>query len=178
MPSSHRVLVVLGGLPATGKSTVARELNRDGAFAYIRIDGIEQALKDSGEMGSGGVQGSGYAVGYAVAGDLLDGGNDVLAECVNPLPLTREAWQATARTHDAALVQIELVCSNPTTHRLRAESRTVDVPGLDLPGWQAIQQREYHPWDAVDVLRIDTAAISPQSAAELIRTAVRTVKVT
>ncbi|MDO4899240.1 hypothetical protein [Actinomyces sp.] len=52
----------------------------------------------------GGVQGSGYTVGYAVAGDLLDGGNDVFAECVNPLPLTRDAWRETARTHpqDAA----------------------------------------------------------------------------
>lgn len=78
-------LVMLCGLPATGKSTVAAELLRaTDRFAYVRIDSIEQALRDSGEMGPCGVQGAGYMVGYAVAKDLLGSGNDVLAECVNP----------------------------------------------------------------------------------------------
>ena len=45
------VLVVLGGLPATGKSTVAQELIRESRFAYVRIDSVEQALRESGEMG-------------------------------------------------------------------------------------------------------------------------------
>ncbi|SHE24229.1 AAA family ATPase [Actinomyces glycerinitolerans] len=173
MSPSRPVLVVLGGLPATGKSTVARELNRDGALSYIRIDSIEQALRASGEMGSGGVQGSGYAGGYAVAGDLLDGGNDVLAECVNPLPLTRDAWRNTARTHNAVLIEVELVYSDPAVHRERAESRDVDIPGLEVPGWRAIQAREYHPWDDAAVLRIDTATTSPQDAAAAIRAAAR-----
>ncbi|WP_103062304.1 AAA family ATPase [Actinomyces qiguomingii] len=172
MRPSPPVLIVLGGLPATGKSTVARELNRDGALSYVRIDSIEQALHASGEMGNGGVQGAGYAVGYAVAGDLLDGGNDVLAECVNPLPVTRDAWRETARAHNAVLIEVELLCSDPAIHRERAESRDVDIPGLEVPDWQAIRAREYHPWDDAGVLRIDTVETSPQDAAAAIRAAV------
>lgn len=161
------ILIVLGGLPATGKSTIAEILNRNGAFSYIRIDTIEQALRGSGEMGDSGVQASGYIVAYAVAGDLLKGGNAVLVECVNPIELTRRAWQDTAKQHHSQLVQVELFCSDPLIHRQRAETRTVSVPGLDLPRWGAIQERTYDPWDDVD-LRIDTYNVSPREAANLI----------
>ncbi len=38
------VLVVVRGLPATGKSTVAGELVRQTGFAFVRVDRIEQAI--------------------------------------------------------------------------------------------------------------------------------------
>ena len=41
------VLVVVGGLPATGKSTVASALARQAGFAFVRVDRIEQAIIDS-----------------------------------------------------------------------------------------------------------------------------------
>ncbi|WP_206435668.1 AAA family ATPase [Actinobaculum sp. 352] len=162
------LLIILGGLPATGKTTVAHELIHDGGFAYLRIDTIEQALRDSGEMGERGVEGAGYAVGYAVARDLLRSGNNVLAECVNPIELTREAWRAVARSTRAELLEVELYCADPELHQARAEHRTSDIPGLELPDWHAITTREYDQWHGVD-LRIDTARIGPPHAAALIR---------
>lgn len=42
--------VVIGGLPGTGKSTVAVPLARKLDAAYLRIDAIEQAFSDSGEL--------------------------------------------------------------------------------------------------------------------------------
>ncbi|WP_247528165.1 hypothetical protein [Bradyrhizobium sp. 199] len=45
-PSS--VLIVFGGLPGTGKTTISRELTIRLAATYLRIDSIEQALKDAG----------------------------------------------------------------------------------------------------------------------------------
>ncbi len=56
---SESVLVVLGGLPATGKSTVVAELIRESQFPYVRIDSIEQSLRESCEIGPDGVRGSG-----------------------------------------------------------------------------------------------------------------------
>lgn len=164
-------LVLLGGLPAVGKSTVASALTEVGRFSYVRIDSIEQALRASGEMGPRGVEAAGYIVGYRVAGDLLDGGNDVLVECVNPIGFTRTAWREVAEAHGAALLEAELYCSDPQTHRDRAENRVVDVAGLELPDWRAIQTREYEVWDDAD-LRIDTSTTSPHSAAALILAAI------
>ena len=43
------ILIVVGGLPATGKSTVAGVLRQTG-FAYVRVDRIEQAIIGSAEL--------------------------------------------------------------------------------------------------------------------------------
>jgi predicted kinase len=39
------VLVVLGGLPATGKSTIASILAEQTKAPYLRVDRIEQSMK-------------------------------------------------------------------------------------------------------------------------------------
>jgi predicted kinase len=42
------VLVVLGGLPGVGKTTIARELAIATNAVHVRIDSIEQALRNAG----------------------------------------------------------------------------------------------------------------------------------
>ena len=41
------MLIAFAGLPATGKSTLARALAETRGGLYLRIDTIEQALRDS-----------------------------------------------------------------------------------------------------------------------------------
>lgn len=160
MNSADSMLVVVGGLPATGKTTVSRAAAGRIGAAHLRIDTIEQAL--SGFAGSAEElrravdYGLGYNVAYAVAGDLLRQGLHVFAECVNPLKITREAWRDVAETTGAHLVEVELVCSDPTEHERRATTRTVDIPGLVPPTWTDIVEREYEPWDRAHVV-LDTA---------------------
>ncbi len=54
------ILVVLGGLPGVGKSTVARALLARWPAVYLRIDTIEQALRESGVLIAGAVGAAGY----------------------------------------------------------------------------------------------------------------------
>ncbi len=42
-------LIVFGGLPGTGKTTVSRELTRRLEATYLRIDVIEQTLRAAGQ---------------------------------------------------------------------------------------------------------------------------------
>ena len=79
------MLIVLSGLPGTGKTTIARALARELSAVNLRIDSIEQALRCEGLR----VEGEGYDVAYAVAEDNLRLGRTVIADCVNPWPLTR-----------------------------------------------------------------------------------------
>jgi adenylylsulfate kinase-like enzyme len=40
------MLIILGGLPGTGKTVIARELARQLGAIYLRIDSIEQVIRD------------------------------------------------------------------------------------------------------------------------------------
>jgi predicted kinase len=80
------MLIVLSGLPWLGKTTIARQVARSLAAVHLRIDSIEQALREGGLD----VQGEGYAVAHAVAADNLRAGQRVVADCVNPWRLTRD----------------------------------------------------------------------------------------
>jgi predicted kinase len=77
------MLIVFGGLPGTGKTTLASSLARERSATYLRIDTIEQALRTSGVLKSG-VGPSGYMVAYALAETNLRHGQTVVADCVNP----------------------------------------------------------------------------------------------
>ena len=155
-------LFIFAGLPGSGKSTLARQLAQARAAAYLRIDTIEQALRDLCDCQ---VQGEGYRLAYRVAADNLRIGRSVVADSCNPIELTRREWQQVAIDAGARWINIEVVCSDPIEHRRRVETRTVDVAGLALPTWEDVVQREYHAWTA-DRIVVDTAAQSPQRTVE------------
>ena len=165
------LLVVVGGLPAVGKTAVCRALLGERPMTppmtWLRVDSIEQALRRSGEMAPDMPGGAGYYAAAAVAGDVLSTGGDVLVECVNPLPITRRLWERTAVDAGSRLLQVELVCSDRDEHRRRVEQRVSDIEGLVLPGWRDVLQRDYAPWPEAD-LRLDTGRLEVTGAAELI----------
>ena len=160
-------LILIDGLPGVGKTSIARELARAIGGIHLRIDSIEQALRNCGVN----VEGEGYVVGYAVAEDNLRLGRIVIADCVNPWPLTRDAWRAVAVRTQVASLDVEVTCSDQAEHRRRVESRVADIPGHHVPTWQDVIERDYYPWDDQARLIIDTAITSVPAAVGLIRQA-------
>ena len=158
MTAARAALVVVGGLPGAGKTTIASAYVRASRAAFVRIDTIEQIIVNETSLHQplGPV---GHQIGHAVAAEQLRLGVDVVTECVNPLAITRNAWARIAESAAAALVEVEVICSDPIEHRRRVETRTTDVPGLVLPSWQQVADREYEPW-ARDRLVLDTAESS------------------
>ncbi|MDR6495707.1 putative kinase [Paraburkholderia terricola] len=160
------MLIAFGGLPGTGKTTVAKALARKLPAVYLRIDTFEQAIMASGdnrpEIGP-----SGYLAAYAVAEDNLRLGLPVVADSANLLNITRAAWRNVALKASVRIYEIELVCSDPTTHRLRIEGRRADIAGHSLPTWNSVLGRPYDAWDS-EHLVIDTASLSVEQAIEAI----------
>ena len=73
------MLIVFAGLPGTGKSSVARELAGKLDAVWLRIDSIEQAIRDSA-VPPGSIDDAGYRAAFAVAGDNLRLGRVIVAD--------------------------------------------------------------------------------------------------
>jgi predicted kinase len=159
------LLIVFGGLPGTGKTTIARELSRRLDASYVRIDTIEQSLRTAGLA----VGAMGYVIANAVAGENLRIGRVVVTDSVNPVLASRDGWRETARKNAARLVEIEVICSDASEHRKRVESRLADINGLVQPSWQDVVSRAYEPWDREPVV-LDTAKDSIDRLVDRIET--------
>ncbi len=146
------MLIALGGLPGVGKSTLAMSLARRIGAIHLRVDTIEQAMRNVGLTVAGP---EGYLAARDLAEDNLRIGHTVIVDSVNPVAITRDYWRETAARQAVELVEIEVVCSDTRQHRERVETRVTDIPGLVLPTWQQVLDREYEPWKTAHV--IDTA---------------------
>jgi predicted kinase len=160
------MLIVFGGLPGTGKSTLSRELARRLGAAWLRIDAIEAAMWRAGfapaETGL-----AAYVLAHAIADAQLGLGLTVVADAVNPVEAARRGWRDLAAAHGVALRVIEVVCSSRTEHRRRVESRAPAPDQLTLPTWDDVVQREYEPW-AEPRLTVDTMAGQESCLPELL----------
>ncbi len=163
------MLIVFSGLPGTGKSTIARELARRIDATYLRIDTIEQALKNS-SLRIDPVDDAGYAVAFALAEDNLKLGRIVVADSVNPVEETRAAWRIVAARAGCDAMDVEIVCSDEAEHRRRVETRTSDIAGLCQPTWSEVVRRDYQPWQSERIL-IDTAGRPAAACVEALLTA-------
>ncbi|CAK1692007.1 MULTISPECIES: AAA family ATPase [Vibrio] len=150
---STPTLYIFSGLPASGKSTLAKLLaSRTGAM-YVRIDTFEQGLRD---LCSFKVEGEGYRLSYRIIRDNLALGISSISDSCNPIELTRHEWQDVAKSTGANFVNIEVVCSDLTEHEHRVKTRDNEIENLNLPNWQQVQNRHYDKWKT-DVIKIDTA---------------------
>jgi predicted kinase len=154
----HPLLIVFGGLPGTGKTTLAKAVAKRYAAVYLRIDTIEMAIRTTRMPGEE-IGPVGYVVAHWIAAENLRLGRVVVADSVNPLQITRESWSPVARNAGVPLVEVEVLCSDPIEHRQRIETRTPDLDGLPTLTWAAVCDRRYEKWSTPHIV-IDTAGKS------------------
>ncbi len=160
------MLIAFGGLPGTGKTSISKKLAQRLTAVYLRIDTLETVILNSAPSTSE-IGHTGYFVAYAVAAENLSLGLSVIADSVNGIQITREAWRNVANQGNVRFVEIEIICSDKRKHQQRIESRTTDIVNLKLPTWLNVLERQYDVWES-NHLVIDTANISIDEAVEKI----------
>ncbi|MFZ1990757.1 MAG: AAA family ATPase [Alphaproteobacteria bacterium] len=164
------MLIIFGGLPGTGKTTLARLLAGKLGAVYLRIDTIEYAIAPAEDIAIGE---EGYRVAYAVAEDNLRLGLTVVADSVNAIEITRAAWRAVGERAQVKTIEVEIKCSDRAEQRRRVEARaqTDDVSGIMASAWAKVENRKIEPWNAKVV--IDTAHRSVEDCLAELQEAVR-----
>ena len=156
------MLLIFGGLPGTGKSTISKFVAHELSAAYISVDTIEQALMDSGIDN---VYSEGYELAYKIAAENLSLGQTVVADSVNCIGITRDAWRSVGETAKVSILEIEIVCSDQGEHKRRIETRNVDIEQSVQITWNDVLNRDYEPWLQSHVV-VDTAGASPEQSFE------------
>ncbi|EPG0532512.1 AAA family ATPase, partial [Vibrio harveyi] len=133
-------LYIFSGLPASGKSTLAKLLAARVGAMYVRVDTIEQGLRDLCHFK---VEGEGYRLSYRIIRDNLELGLSCIADSCNPIKLTRYEWQQVATSMSAHFVNIEISCSDENEHKQRVDSRKNEVENLQLPNWRQVYPSDF-----------------------------------
>ncbi|EFL91505.1 putative kinase [Candidatus Regiella insecticola LSR1] len=157
------MLIIFSGLPGSGKSTIAYTLSERLNAVYLRVDTIEQAIREA-EEGDKEMGSAGYFVAYEI-------GSTVITDSVNPMLLTRNAYRDVALSVGVSFLEIEVICSNQVQHRNQVENRNSDINGLNLPDWKAVVSRDYQPWNR-NRLILDSATLSVAQSVEKIIAAI------
>jgi predicted kinase len=159
------VLVVMAGLPGSGKSTIAEIVGNRLGYAVLSVDPIESAILSAGIDSDQPTGLAAYLVAEAIADAALANGQSIIVDAVNAVDPARQQWLTLARKHGDTLRFVEVVCSDPELHRERLESRERNLPHFDEPSWHAVEQsvEEYAPWtgETAAVARVTLDSVQP-----------------
>ena len=161
------MLIVLSGLPATGKTALASAVASELGAVLLSVDPVDAALAAAGvrEMGTNGL--AAYAVVGALAEQNLALGATVVADAVNAVGEAKTFWIDLARRRGVRLLAIETILSDGELHRERLAARVRDL-GIPEPTWEAVILRrdEWVAWpfsplvvDSVEPLALNVARV-------------------
>ena len=165
-----RVLVVMSGLPGTGKSAIADALGHELGAPVLSVDPIEAAIWRCGIVPSFETGVAAYEVAAVLAEHQLSLGLAAIVDSVSSVEVARDMWRQAASRAGAQLRVIEVVCSDERVHRQRLAGRRRAIEGFPEPSWDEVQQRraEWEPWTD-DRLVIDTMSTLDENLADALR---------
>lgn len=135
------MLIVMAGLPASGKSTIADAAARLLGCAVISVDPIEAALWTAGIDRDQPTGLAAYVAAEAIAEAQLRLGHDVIIDAVNDVEAARQQWQDLANRAGTGILFVEVFTTDIAEHRHRLETRERGIAGFPEPTWEQIQGR-------------------------------------
>lgn len=142
------MLVVVSGLPGSGKSSVAAALGGRLGAPVLSVDPIEAAIWRCGIAPSFETGLAAYEVVAVVAEQQLRLGLTAIVDSVSSLEVARDMWRQAVRRAESSMQVIEVICSDVEVHRNRLVSRRRAIDSFPEPSWQDVLARrsEWEPW--------------------------------
>src|SRR5215467_13261721 len=135
-------LIVMSGLPGSGKSTIAEGLAERLKLPVFSVDPIESALMRAGIPRSFETGLAAYLVAETLAGEQLKLGNSVIVDAVNAEEEGKDVWRGLARKYGLELTVLQVIVGNRAHHRQRIESRVRGLHGFGEVTWDQVEARE------------------------------------
>lgn len=153
----NKPLVLLSGLPGTGKTRLALELGQMLQIPVLAKDRLQANLRLLGLTGRNGP--AGYHLILNLADQQLALGVGVILDAVFPMNGFRQQARAMAQTYRAPFRPIFCTCSDEALWRRRVEVREQFVPHWSPVGWEEVERIRpaFEPWEQTAVLSLDAA---------------------
>jgi predicted kinase len=163
------VLIVISGLPGTGKSAVAAALADRLEATHLSVDPIEDALLGAGLPSSWETGVAAYEAARVMAEQNLVLGTSVVVDAVNDSEAARATWRVAAAKAGAELAFVLLTLDDETEHRRRLEGRVRNLVHVPEPSWTDVLARAaaYEPWTEGACLRVDAKRTVDEVVLEL-----------
>ena len=138
-------VIVIGGLPGTGKTSIATMLSRSLGIPVYTKDLLEAAIVRCKLSTPESLDGVGYELLKVLALEALARNQGCILDCIASSERVERFWGDLV---GADLCYIECLCTNSSLHRERLENRERNIPGWYEPTWEDVVAigQGYRPW--------------------------------
>jgi predicted kinase len=159
MPAAEdAMLIVFGGVPGSGKSTIGEQVGAVLGIPVFALDWLLGALTPFGLRHRHDLMGLGGELLTTLAYRELSAGRSAILDTTSEDPAARARWASLAAAAGAAFIPVVCACTDETLHRERVERRVRGIPGwADAGDWANASARlvAFPPWPGA--MFVDTA---------------------
>lgn len=131
----NSTMIVIGGIPGTGKSTLANALSAEMGIPVFSKDELEAAVVRKILSSNRETYGVGYEIMAALAVRQMENGNNSIFDFIASRNRVEALWPQLLM-YD--IKYIECICTEEETHRDRIQSRNRNIKGWYELTWEEV----------------------------------------
>ncbi|MFT5594831.1 MAG: adenylate kinase family enzyme [Oceanicoccus sp.] len=160
-------MIIIGGVPGAGKSTLAKGLSKELNIPAFSKDELEAAVARRGLCKNKETQGVGFEIMAVIAKTQIENDNSAIFDFIASKSRITEQW---SELLESEIKYIECICSNEEIHKERIQSRNRNIEGWYELVWEDVLTiRKYFQPLMTDRLILDSVDNLNENIAKAIK---------